>query len=86
MCSLEHEPQTGPLPEAPFGYEEFARRTGMSADWAKRHIGRLPHHRPTPGRVRFTQQDVDDYLASVRHVPADPFIRAAAARARRQGQ
>lgn len=74
---------TDPAPEQPFGYEEFARRTGMSVDWAKRHISSLPHRRPTPGRVKFTQQDVDDYLASVRHVPTDPFKRSKAARTRK---
>lgn len=67
-------------PEEPFGYAEFARRTGVSVDWAKRHIASIPHRRPSPRRVKFTQQDVDDYLESVRHVPADPFKRSKAAR------
>lgn len=63
-------------PEEPFGYDEFARRTGLSVDWVKRHVSSVPHRRPSPARVRFTQQDVDDYLESVRHVPADPFKRS----------
>lgn len=71
-------------PEEPFGYPEWARRTGMSVDYAKRHIRDLPHRRPTPGRVKFTQQDVDDYLASVRHVPADEFKRSKPARQTRK--
>jgi len=70
---------TSPV-EEPFGYEEFARRTGLSVDWVKRHVSSVPHRRPSPARVRFTQQDVDDYLESVRHVPADPFKRSPAAR------
>lgn len=69
--------------EPPFGYEEFARRTGLSVDWVKRHIMSLPHHRPSPARVRFTQQNVDDYLESVRYIPADPFKRSKAARSTR---
>lgn len=68
------------LPEEPFGYAEFARRTGMSEDWARRNLGKLPHLRPTPGRVKFTQRNVDDYLKSVSYVPHDPFRRSAAAR------
>jgi len=67
-------------PEEPFDYAEFARRTGLSVDWVKRHVSSIPHRRPSPARVRFTQQDVDDYLESVRHVPTDPFKRSKAAR------
>lgn len=67
-------------PEEPFGYAEFARRTGMTTDWAMRHIADLPHFRPTPRRVKFLQRHVDEYIASVNHIPADDFKRNKSAR------
>lgn len=85
---LRHDGATGDeqvvhsTPEQPLDYEEVARRTGMSVDWAMRHLDTLPHHRPSPRRVSFTQ-DVDDYLASVRHILNDPFQRPKAARQKR---
>jgi hypothetical protein len=71
-------------PEEPFGYEEFAHRTGMSADYARRHIKELPHFRPTPHRVKFLQKHVDEYIASVNHTPADPFKRTGRTRQTRK--
>lgn len=72
------------LDDAPFAIDEFARRTGLTVDWIRHHMDQVPHHRPSPGRVVFTQQDVVEYLASVRKVPADAMRTTARARSRRR--
>lgn len=48
--------------EPPFGYAEAARRLGVKVTWLQAHIDEVPHRRL--GRlVRFTQADLDTYLA-----------------------
>lgn len=61
-------PTTAPAPEPAFGHEEFARRVGMSVWWVKHNMPTIQHVR-IGSRVRFTQTDVEAFLASRRVVP-----------------
>jgi excisionase family DNA binding protein len=68
-----------------FTLPEAAAELGVSEDWLKREAsaGRVPSRKIGRSR-RFTQQDLDDYLESVRFVAADPLAQSTASRARRR--
>ena len=58
------------MSETIFDAAEFGRRISKSEQWVKRqaYAKRIPHRRIGQS-VAFTEQDFEDYLASVRHGP-----------------